>query len=900
MMLRLVVWIGFVCFAFTHGFPHGGRVVPVNKRSDYSMYDNQFFTVGDTPLDNEVTDCMLVRHQYARGYIRLREFLERMQGCGRKGKMSNIAGIAASVNDVVDVASPGTPVASNPVVKAAPFKPRPIGEIIENAIHQKPQISAYHNQGLKTQLPIPQQVQRSKTGFGFFAQGSGPLSYSLNPATSSLQSPVARKLITRKDMDIPQAQALENLNSAKDRKQGFPDPQRYYSDQASAMARPYSPSVTVGQPLVRPNPLPLAFHQQTPVTSVTPPSQPQAYQPSNPDLDVASHQQTPITSITPPSQPQAYQPSNPDLDVAFHQQTPVTSITPPSQPQTYQPSNPDLYVDKVVHQTSTVKQPLKTVVSPNVVKPVKQVSNIKSGKIRDDILGDQVMDEGMHDEADEAEIDNQESDPLPPETSFTYNPRLEEEDTSRVADAKADAENSQANNLPNTKPSTLPLNNIPNTFTGNNQEHGNNDDISNGPLHNKELQQTLNVKTPLRKEPSVQATPQKAQQVPDDLTTPQKAQQVPDDLTTPQKSQQVPDDLTTPQKSQQVPDDLTTPQKSQQVPDDLTTPQKEQQTPNVQTTPLNVPPVSNAQTPQKSQSPIFPQHPVAIKGDDLEGLSQKSNKLEEFLKPASSNNVAPDQPGNVAQSDLNDQGPAAEHQSVATPDTPRKKHGHGLSINLDVLRNRISSSKNVGFLKRMLSLIKKITHHKDFEKLGGVQKNAIMQAGEAVHNAVFKPADVQRSFIQPRPPTVKQGEYSTQGYVAPGYGASSGAQRNAVQYAVQGDAQRSVIQTHPPKWKPGDYTTQQYVSPAYTGSQVNYAYPTYQASLQYHPPHWKPGDYTTGTGSTNAQLYKPRQTQITKKFQIERNPYYQRPVAYTPPYFSLQRLNYGLYNGNVP
>jgi len=43
--------------------------------------------VGDTALDNEVTDCALVKHQYARGFIRLREFLERMEGCGIKGMM---------------------------------------------------------------------------------------------------------------------------------------------------------------------------------------------------------------------------------------------------------------------------------------------------------------------------------------------------------------------------------------------------------------------------------------------------------------------------------------------------------------------------------------------------------------------------------------------------------------------------------------------------------------------------------------------------------------------------------------------------------------------------------------------------------------------------------------------
>lgn len=43
--------------------------------------------VGDTKLDDEVTDCALVEHQFKKGYIRLREYLERRRGCGRKGNL---------------------------------------------------------------------------------------------------------------------------------------------------------------------------------------------------------------------------------------------------------------------------------------------------------------------------------------------------------------------------------------------------------------------------------------------------------------------------------------------------------------------------------------------------------------------------------------------------------------------------------------------------------------------------------------------------------------------------------------------------------------------------------------------------------------------------------------------
>lgn len=43
--------------------------------------------VGDTKLDDEVTDCALVEHQFEKGYIRLREYLERRRGCGRQGNL---------------------------------------------------------------------------------------------------------------------------------------------------------------------------------------------------------------------------------------------------------------------------------------------------------------------------------------------------------------------------------------------------------------------------------------------------------------------------------------------------------------------------------------------------------------------------------------------------------------------------------------------------------------------------------------------------------------------------------------------------------------------------------------------------------------------------------------------
>lgn len=550
-------------------------------------------------------------------------------------------------------------------------------------------------------------------------------------------------------MDIPQAQALKNLSGNKNRK--WPDPQRYYSEQTAAMAQPYpAPAVTVGQPIVRPNPFPLAFHQQ-------------------------------VTSL--PSEQQEYQPENPDLNM-------VKAVDTPDQ-------------------------------------PVKQVSKAQSGKIRDDINGDQVIDEGIEDEADEATIDHQESDPLPSETSFTYNPNLEVEESAKDSDAIADAQNTVVNTLPNHLNNPLPMNSIPS------EEHHDNDYLPNGPT------------------PGKKAASQKQQQKQQDKNTSKPG-------ALPPKS---------PKKVAAV----------SSIPAIQNVPAIEEDP--IEKTPQDTP---NVQASQKVVKPALPETPSGpIQGDDLEGGSE-TNKLDEFLKPASSSSsdIKPDQ--NDAN-DANNQSPDAQEELKQVAPSPTKKPG-GLAINLDVLKNRISSSKDVGFLKRMLTLIKKITHHKDFNKLGGTQKSAIMQAGKAVHNAVSKNNVVdQRSSIQTPSANWSPGQYTTQGYVAS-------------QQASSAAVQRSFIQQNPPKWNPRDYTNG--YSPVYAAPQgVNYAYPSYQASLQNYPPHWNPGDYTSG--SPSAQLVKPKPKIVAKKFQIERHP--QRPVvSYKPPYASLQRLNFGLYNGNTP
>ena len=63
-------------------------------------------------------------------------------------------------------------------------------------------------------------------------------------------------------------------------------------------------------------------------------------------------------------------------------------------------------------------------------------------------------------------------------------------------------------------------------------------------------------------------------------------------------------------------------------------------------------------------------------------------------------------------------------------------------INLNLLKDKILHSTNATFLRRMLTLIRKITHHKDFQKLNAPARSFISQANNAVEavNRVYNEA----------------------------------------------------------------------------------------------------------------------------------------------------------------
>ena len=75
-----------------------------------------------------------------------------------------------------------------------------------------------------------------------------------------------------------------------------------------------------------------------------------------------------------------------------------------------------------------------------------------------------------------------------------------------------------------------------------------------------------------------------------------------------------------------------------------------------------------------------------------------------------------------------------------------------LEINLDVLKHKIMHSTNATFLRRMLTLIRKITHHKDFKKLDTKGQNIVMKANSAVSAINNAYEQEQRARVQMSPP----------------------------------------------------------------------------------------------------------------------------------------------------
>lgn len=220
-------------------------------------------------------------------------------------------------------------------------------------------------------------------------------------------------------------------------------------------------------------------------------------------------------------------------------------------------------------------------------------------------------------------------------------------------------------------------------------------------------------------------------------------------------------------------------------------------------------------------------------GTELRPFKPVSNSLNGFHKTiaqkvpiAKGNPILVKHPQNIA----------AQAASPQTFDNAKLRQP---SINFDVLKNKIMHSTNATFLRRMLALIQKITHHKDYQKLQAPARSFVTQANTAVQ--ALKNAYEERVSTLP-------------------VSLGTGNQHYGNDYGLR---KKSTVQT------------------------LNTAYNNRVAM---------PSAYL---GNRN-QFYQNGYT-VAKKFQIARNPYYQNYYQYRQPYYSnLQSMRYGLYNGNVP
>lgn len=206
----------------------------------------------------------------------------------------------------------------------------------------------------------------------------------------------------------------------------------------------------------------------------------------------------------------------------------------------------------------------------------------------------------------------------------------------------------------------------------------------------------------------------------------------------------------------------------------------------------------------------------------------------------------------------------------ATPAVADKVEARQPVINLDVLKNKILHTTNATFLRRMLALIQKITHHKDFHKLQAPARSFVAQANTAVQalNHAYK----ERVSSTP----VAMGiDYPLS--------KKSDVQRMNQAYNIN---QR--ISASPINFGTANQLYGNNYKKSSTVQTINNQ--AYNQRISASPLNMATGNPLYGNNYS-----------VTKKFQIARNPYYQNYYQYRQPYYSnLQSMQYGLYNGNQP
>ena len=257
------------------------------------------------------------------------------------------------------------------------------------------------------------------------------------------------------------------------------------------------------------------------------------------------------------------------------------------------------------------------------------------------------------------------------------------------------------------------------------------------------------------------------------------------------------------------------------------------------------------------------------------------------------------------------------------------------SINFDILKNKIMHSTNTTFLRRMLTLIRKITHHKDFQKLQGPARSFVAQAGSAVqtlNNALSKKSSTNagtgNQFIGNDFEVTKKSTGQTPGaaynsrmMLSPYTNAYAQRKKSAAQMPSTAYNRRIPVSS-------GNQHTDNLYGNMYAQrkkSAVQRPITAYRSRIAMAQGSLGNGniyDYAqrkkTAVQALNRALYSNRMAissmnpgtvnqfygndySLSKKFEIARNPYYANYYQLRQPYYrNIASMRYGLYNGNTP
>ena len=245
-------------------------------------------------------------------------------------------------------------------------------------------------------------------------------------------------------------------------------------------------------------------------------------------------------------------------------------------------------------------------------------------------------------------------------------------------------------------------------------------------------------------------------------------------------------------------------------------------------------------------------------------------------------------------------------RNSATPAVADKVKALQPTISLDVLKEKILHTTNATFLRRMLALIQKITHHKDFHKLQAPARSFVAQANTAVqalnnaYNERVSSSPVTMGIDYPLSKKSAVQRFN-QAYNINQRIAASPINLGTVNQLYGNTYKKSTVQA---------MNNQAYNDRISAASPLNTATGnplygnTYKKSTVQAMNNQAYNDRISAASPLNTSTGNPlygNNYSVSKKFQIARNPYYQNYYQYRQPYYSnLQSMQYGLYNGNQP